>query len=305
MYDLYKRIKIVFNLVSTQDFVNKNAIFQALEFNDIDQVSIRTIQRDFKFIETSHNITIKYSRSQKAYYLDQTEESQENIAAFKELIQKYDDYYLFMMGVTHFNDFKKSIYLETKENYKGSVNIDTILRAINQEKKIHFTKENYNTGKITKYTVSPLKLKEFDKRWYVLAVKDNQLLSFGLARISDLQILDQKITINPIDFKKAIANYQDVIGLYDQPNDDLQKVVLKLPLTQLKYLQSLKWHHSQKCHFPENKEEKGYAHFLLKPNEELKMKILALGSNVEVVQPKSLRLQIAETIKQMNKIYKN
>jgi len=170
--------------------------------------------------------------------------------------------------------------------------LEPLLYAINERRFISFRHENYYNQTLKDYhVVEPLLLKEYLERWYLVAFVPaiEELRTFGLDRIKDLKTKEGNFPDRKIDVKDR---FSQIIGLN---YSDSETLIVKLAYTeqQWKYQKAKPLHRSQK----ETDEYYSDSHpivvkYFLKPNFELKQQLLALGSQVIVIQPKNLRRQI-------------
>ena len=138
-------------------------------------------------------------------------------------------------------------------------------------------------------------MKVYNRRWYVLGyIKEKESIRhLALERFLDLHITSRKFEY-PKDFNPR-KYYDNVVGIY--VNKDLPIVNLKIRVygVQMEYMRMLPLHKSQS----EVKSRYGeFAEFTYRVclTPELKSKILALGSNVEVLEPAEYREEIKKEI---------
>lgn len=165
--------------------------------------------------------------------------------------------------------------------------------------------ENYHKGTRKNYEIAPLQIREYLNRWYVVGVPEGEkhIKTFGLDRITKLKIKD-KTNLDPKDFEKQLAKFQQIVGLNYDAAEKLETVQLLDTAQQYKYLQSLPMHSSQESTGIRNDGRYGIAYTLI-PNFEFKMQVLKMGSAAEVLSPKWLREEIEEQIMETLKLYTN
>jgi len=163
---------------------------------------------------------------------------------------------------------------------------------------------NYYKESQTEYTVSPLRLKEYLNRWYLIAVPDglDEIRTFGLDRLANLKVLNTKARKIKNE-KQQLKQFMDVIGLNYSESEEVQKVVLKADTRQIKYLRSLPLHHSQLCADGATLEDWRTVSYELKPNFEFMTQILKLGARVKVIEPTALKERVEQEIGKMNELY--
>lgn len=142
--------------------------------------------------------------------------------------------------------------------------------------------------------VKPLALKENNHRWYLIAMDENgdKIKTFGLDRMKNV-----KPTSIPFEYLYSVSieeKFKDSFGVISDENIKTEKIILALTPYHAKYVKSLPIHHSQIV-VAENEVE-CVIQFYLKPTEDLIMEILSMGTNVKVVEPKSLKLEIKKRL---------
>lgn len=151
--------------------------------------------------------------------------------------------------------------------------------------------------------VSPLLLKEYNKRWFLIAWDHTRqrTQTFPLDRIQHLAP-EPDTAYHQLDDFTPDRYFRDIVGVsfYDDQLD-LQDVHLWVHPDQAPYLHTKPLHHSQTI--LEETETGTLFQYRLIPNYELESQILALGDLAEVRSPSSLREQLAARVQAMGKRY--
>lgn len=266
-------------------------IKSALEEKGYD-ISPRTLQRVIEEIRYEFKIDIIYDNKIKGYYIDY-----ENSPGYNKLLKLAQLNERSLMIQTVFNKNNSSLQKISFEFEGDFPNIDKtpyLLKAITENRVIEIN--HFRFDKHQKYwlKVKPYLLKEYNNRFYLIAQNSKGVTkSYGLDRIAEIKITDE--TFKPEKNYNPQQFYSNVIGVYyDHTQQPFEEVVLSLNPLGAQYARSLKWHHSQEIE--ENGNEvilKLYVHI----NFELIQKILAQGSWVKVLQPKSLVERIKNELK--------
>ncbi|HNV53170.1 MAG TPA: WYL domain-containing protein, partial [Tenuifilaceae bacterium] len=150
--------------------------------------------------------------------------------------------------------------------------------------------------RIARRTVEPYVLKEFKNRWYLLAndLKDNQIKSFALDRMTELEISKNRFPF-PADFD-VNEHYKNCFGIISPNKQKLQEVVLSFTPFQGKYIKSLPLHETQEI-LKDNSDEV-LVKLTLYVTLDFIMEILSFGDNVKVIAPDDL-------IEELKKTYQN
>ena len=288
------------HLITSIKGISKSMIIERLLVDyDIDTTS-RTLERDIKNLKEDFGIEINYSRSLGGYRLRENEDQVNNFLKFAEfasLAEMYEE------GIKDYKSFNKYVIPDDSSDFTGLHYMGRILRGITLSRKLKFTKENYQKETTKEYIVTPLRLKEYLNRWYLIAVSDGEeeIRNFGIDRISGLQLMDENGVSKKV-FEEQINLYDDIIGLNYNESKNIEKVVLAVENSQLKYLRSLPLHKSQVCVDGENGSS-GKAIFHIKPNYEFEIQILKMGDKAQVLEPEWLRNKIKDYLMRALKKY--
>lgn len=149
--------------------------------------------------------------------------------------------------------------------------------------------------------IRPYAVKEFAKRWYVVAwsLEASALRVYAMDRILSLQPTGEKFRM-PKDFQ-VDRLFEASYGVY-LPEDDPPVIVkLRTSLREAAYLQDLPLHPSQMFLGMED----GHCLFALRviPNPNLVMELCRHGSGLEVLEPASLREQVRQELRNALKLY--
>lgn len=174
----------------------------------------------------------------------------------------------------------------------------TIMYSMDHGKKIRMKYKKYGDKESAYRTLSPYCLKMFKRRWYLLAKEGRDLKTFALDdRTVSVDLLDEGFLL-PDDFN-AGTYFANVFGIRPSPP---KRVLLKAYGREVDYLRSAPLHPSQK----EEESGEGYSVFSLFVGInawEFYQEILSHGNRLEVLEPKTLREDIADIIDVMRERY--
>jgi predicted DNA-binding transcriptional regulator YafY len=182
-------------------------------------------------------------------------------------------------------DLTPFIHLE-KRRPQGTENLYGLLHAIKNKFQIKYEYQKFWEEEITTRTVEPYALKEFKNRWYVMAKdsKDGNVKSFALDRLSNLEISNRKF-----EYPKKYnieEPYRYCFGIINPDDEVPQDILLSFDPVQGKYIKSLPLHETQQIVI--DNEEELQVKLKLCVTHDLVMELLSFGSNMKVLQPKSL-----------------
>jgi proteasome accessory factor B len=268
-------------------------VMQKLEKDDIDttfEYAIRTFDRDKKDISTLFGINIQYNRKDKTYIIDEEEIEDQTVTR---MIDAFSIHHALQEG----NKLSPSVFLEKRKSL-GTELIHGIIHAIQNLYVLKFTHQKHWEDFSTQREVKPIAIKESQQRWYLVALdkKDETVKTFGLDRISNLKITDNKF--KPIAYNVE-KEFQHAFGV--ETYSPVEKVVLQFSWQQGNYIKTFPLHESQSI-LEENKDI-----IILEINihttNDFIMELLKYGSDVEVLEPQSLIALMKKRIEQMANLY--
>jgi len=293
-----QRYKTIINFLKINKYASFEEIERRLELSlldlgHIDGYSLRTFQRDIKDMEEIYDIAIKYDRSQKAYFI----ESLQPDWASQRLMESFDVMNIIQAG----SDLANIIEFE-KHTPSGSENLFGIIHAIKNNVILQFNHHSFWKDESSFRTVEPLGVKEYKRRWYMVAkdTKDGRVKTFGLDRISNLLYTQEKFRY-PQNFS-IYKLFQHAYGIIlGDEGQQPEEVILSFTADQGKYIKSLPLHTSQKV-LIDNADEYRIS-LNVYTTFDLEMDIKAWGENVEVLAPTGLRNAIKHSLVKSSKYY--
>ena len=272
-----------------------NYLERESELLDLDlTISKRTFQRDLTEIRDIFSIDIQYDFSRRVYLIESGNKSE----ITGRMLEAFDMFNA--LNIT--DDLSNYIHFE-KRKAQGADNFYGILHSIKNRLIIRFPYLKYEEDEIKRREVEPYALKEFKSRWYLLAKdhKDNNVKTFGLDRIQELEITKKKFEW-PQDFStnKLFKNY---FGIINSADKNPEKVILSFDSFQGMYIKSFPLHESQKVTMDSDKETQ--IELSLCITYDFVMELLSFGDRVKIISPESLLKEVCETYKSSLNQYKN
>ena len=182
----------------------------------------------------------------------------------------------------------------------GNEFLPILLEAIQRKKKVWFIYTSFIRGQGKPRKVSPLFLKEYRNRWYLISYDASQkdIRTFALDRMEDPKILeDEQITPQGFD---ADTYFQNAMGITSYKGE-AKKIIIQADEIASKYIKSQPIHHSQEI-LKESKDGT-YFTFKLLLSEELIRTLLSYGGEIEIIEPEQLKKALKERISAMKKRY--
>jgi predicted DNA-binding transcriptional regulator YafY len=284
-----------------------------------------TIEKDLFAMRTEYDAPLKYSTKNRGYYyadsnftIDDTPLTTDDVAALKfaastiaqfrntDFFKEYGfalDRIIDRIGTQDStNSTANLIQFETGHGETGQEYINTLLTAIENKKQIWFDYTNYTTGEKKRRKATPLLLKEYRNRWYLISydlIKD-RISTFGLDRMEEIEISDEKANM-PVNFNPDLY-FKHSVGITVTSEQPVQIVFIANNLA-AKYLISQAIHPSQKVLKEDEKQTTLELNVLI--TEELIRNLLSYGSDIEVIEPTILRNELRERIERMYEKYIN
>lgn len=339
-YILDKLLANRYHHYSTEDLCR--LVNEELAEREQEPVSRRTIELDLNYLENEGPFLAEIDH----YQVDDI--SQRTLKTIKKNCHRYADPN-FSIFKKEMNDDEKYLLREALSmlgQFKGLPNLEGLkslrnsLKVKNDRKIVSFTKnplENSNLlGELftsisqeqvvelhyhrfdspdedRKIVVHPYLLKEYNRRWYLIAAADNdgKLLHFALDRID---------TVVPLPVKKYIPydgdlreRFEDIIGVTLIDGNPLQTILFWVSDYSKEYVATKPLHESQR-HYRGEREEKlrqqypmleGGAFFSIEcmENYELIRELTSFGADLVVLSPNEIREKVMDRISAMNKKY--
>lgn len=252
-------------------------------------ISKRTLERDIAAIRNEFGLEITYNRIKEGYYID--EENSINIDSFLRFLEIVNTAELLTESLSDSKETLDYISFDKGGGLKGIEFLKPLLQAIKEHRKIRFKHFSYQTEKSKTYSLQPYLLKEYQNRWYIVGVVSgmNEMRTFGLDRISDLQVKDE--LFEPNQKLNPHQKFADAIGVVYALGEK-QKVILSFTPSQGYYVKSLPLHKSQVVLI--DNDEECRVELNIVPNYELVQQIIMHHDQVKVIEPKWLVDEIRE-----------
>lgn len=238
-------------------------------------MGVKTFQRDIKEILSFYGVEILYNRPANEYFIENDIDQ-----ATERIFESYETTNALKLS----EGLSKYILFE-KYKFSGTLHLHSLLYAIKNRYVIKFSHQKYFEN-ITNRTAQPLALKEFKNRWYLI-VRDTDkqhIASFGLDRIIDIEITDQKFKY-PTGYKLE-DTFKYAFGIMTNENKEPSIVVLSFTPYQGKFIKSLPLHSTQQIITDNGTELR--IKLTIHITHDFIMELLSLGNSVKVIKPGSL-----------------
>lgn len=192
-------------------------------------------------------------------------------------------------------DYNAAIQFEVNDFLKGREHLSELYDFIINKKAIEITYRPYNKEP-EQLIVSPLFLKQYNLRWFLFVQnhEHNKVSIYALDRIQDFKVSTKQY--QETDFS-GVDYFDEIIGVTNHKEEEIQKIVLQFSVHRYNYVTTKPLHSSQKpCKEFNGKPIENAVTIDVKFNKELLSTLLSFGSDVKVLQPKSLQEKVKEEL---------
>jgi len=277
----------------------KEKLFELAREEGFEDYSESSFERDKKDINEQYGISIRYNKRRNGYCIDLNEEDEDitDFKGFLDLLERRERVEFVNQTLTGVRAIGRYLQLEKNPNFSGTSHLPLLWEAMRAQRVIAFRYSAYAQTPVPAQLrlVEPGLLFEYKNRWYLDGwdINKNEVRTFGLDRMTDLQLTDKLISQKRNHQYRAMR--QHVIGVNSAPNDAPVRVVIRLTALQANYLQSLPLHASQRA-LPQSSPEYVDFELMVVLNKELEIEILGMAEAVEVLEPVELREKIKRRI---------
>ena len=241
-------------------------------------------------------IEIACNRSTNHYYIDAGESAVDKRESVDWLINTFTVSSLLSLGKE-----RLSGRVSVEDIPSGQKYLVTVMQAMLDNTEMELRYRKYMSSDEEVRHIRPYAVKEFAKRWYVVAWsrEASALRVYAMDRILSLQPTGEKFRM-PKEFQVDTL-FESSYGVYLPEGEEPVLVKLRTTRREAAYLQDLPLHPSQVF----LGEQDGFCLFALRviPNPNLVMELCKHGGRLEVLAPEALREQIRQELRNALKMY--
>jgi proteasome accessory factor B len=287
---IYDRHSAILEFIRSNSKPRTKDILEYLE--DIgDRISLRTVQRAIRDISLQTSATIVRQGASPDHWYEIEEDAEEQTPLLFSFLEHSRLADAFKSELNDEKSIGQVIYPDIPMS-RGLDLIPKLIPAIKSRKQVRFEYHKFN-GNVSTRVVSPYYLKQFRKRWYLIAKdsKEGAVKSFGLERMNKLETTNTLFKLSKKEDPKQM--FQNVIGLFEKDGVP-EKVLLWSEPYNANYIRTLPLHRSQK---EVGQRDNGFVFELtVVPNFEFYQEILRMSDRVKILSPKSVRKAMAATL---------
>ena len=255
----------------------------------------RTWDNHRREIETIFDVNIECRKSDNTYYI----EDDEGYMSSK-MTHMLCNHFAVKNMLGEAKNLKKRVIYEDIPS--GFNHLTTIIQAMRESKVLDISYQSFARDELTEFRLHPYCLKVFKQRWYVVGWHEptSDVRIYSLDRISKIEITPQKFNM-PADFDPQ-EYFEGSFGMFRNDGVQVATVRLRANEEERAYLRTLPLHHSQQE--VEQADDYSVFQYRLRPSFDFKQAILAMGANVEVLEPQWLRDDLRQQLAKMLDLYK-
>lgn len=251
--------------------------------------SRRTFNNHREAVEEVFGISISCNRSTNRYLIrascDVADESAENAW----LINTFTVNNILVLGKE-----RLSGRVSVEDIPSGHRHLTTVMEAMTECRELCISHLKYTSEKPDTYTIWPYAVKEFAKRWYIVAhcLERGGMRVYGLDRVIGIRETGKTFRM-PENFD-VDELFSTAFGIYI-PDRQGRTITFRASVTEARYLTDLPLHKSQQ-EISRDKDSVTFSIFVC-PNRNLIMEFCRLGGGVEVLAPQDVREEVAGELK--------
>ena len=258
----------------------------------------RSFNNHRQAVEEVFGIVIACNRSTNRYYIDAGESAVDKRQAVDWMINTFTVNSLLSLGKE-----RLSGRVSVEDIPSGQKHLVTVMQAMldNAEMEICYRKYLSEGDEIRH--IRPYAVKEFEKRWYVVAYSEEagSLRVYAMDRIRSMTPTEKKFRM-PKDFQ-VDGLFEASYGIYLPEDEPPVLVKFRTTAREAAYLKDLPLHPSQLF----LGEIDGFSHFAIRviPNPNLVMELCKHAGRLEVLEPESVRQDVVKVLRNSLKMYES
>lgn len=250
--------------------------------------SRRTFNNHRAAVEEVFGIVIGCNRSTNRYFIKAGEDISDESAENAWLINSFT-----VNNMLRLSKEKLQGRVSVEDIPSGHMYLTEVMEAMTENLEIVMEYHKYTSEESETLTIWPYAVKEFAKRWYIIAYcKEREgLRVYGLDRVKSMEVTGKKFKMKSgFDVDELFATS---FGIY-LPEGKGQTITFRCSEREAKFLRDLPLHSSQE----EVRKEGDSVIFsiFVCPDKNLIMEICKLGSRIEVLSPAQVRDAVREEL---------
>ena len=253
------------------------------------EYSRRTFNNHRAAVLEVFGIDIECNRSTNRYFIRYTEDVSDENAENAWLINTFTVNNMLRLGKE-----RLSGRVSVEDIPSGHSHLTGVLEAMTDSHEVSIMYHKYTSDEAERFTLHPYAVKEFAKRWYIVAYcKERKgLRVYGLDRVKQMDVLDGRFRMpEGFDVDELFATS---FGIY-LPGGKGQVIKFRCSENEAKFLRDLPLHSSQE-EIRKDGDSIIFSIFVC-PDKNLIMEICKHGSRIEVLSPAEVRDAVKNELK--------
>lgn len=257
--------------------------------------SRRTFNNHREAIEEVFGIRIECNRSSNRYFIRYSEDVSDENAETAWLINTFT-----VNNMLSLSKERLSGRISVEDIPSGHSHLTNVMEAMTECHEIIISYQKYTSSEAERFTLRPYAVKEFAKRWYIVAycIERNALRVYGLDRVMSLEVTSEQFKM-PKKFD-VDELFSTSFGIYI-PEDKGKTITFRTTPTEARFLRDLPIHSSQK-EISSDSSSVTFSIFVC-PNNALIMEFCKHGSRIEVLAPQEVREAVAAELSKAAALY--
>ena len=242
-------------------------------------------------------IEIACNRSTNCYYIDAGESAVDKRQSVDWLINTFTVNSLLSLGKE-----RLSGRVAVEDIPSGQKFLVPVMQAMLDDAVMELRYHKYMSEGEEVRHIRPYAVKEYAKRWYIVAFSEEAgaLRVYAMDRILSLMPTGERFRM-PREFK-VDEMFEASYGIYPPEDEPPVLVTVRTTPREAAYLKDLPIHPSQ-VYLGEDSDGRSLFVFRVIPNPDLVMELCKRGSRLEVVSPEALRQQVIDELHNALKMY--
>ena len=258
--------------------------------------SRRTFNNHREAIEDVFGIRIECNRSTNRYFIASADDISDENAESAWLINTFTVNNMLTLGKE-----KLAGRISVEDIPSGHRHLTGIMEAMKESRELQIEYMKYTSDESGTYTLHPYAVKEYAKRWYIVAycVERDGLRVYGLDRVLNMKETGGTFRMpRGFDIEETFATS---FGIY-LPSGPGKTVKFRTSRTDAKFFRDLPVHKSQE-EIASDDNRVTFCIFVC-PDKNLIMEFCRYGSRIEVLSPAEVREEVARELSKAADIYK-
>ena len=251
--------------------------------------SRRTFNNHREAVEEVFGIRIECNRSTNRYFIASSDDISDENAERAWLINTFTVNNMLTLGKE-----KLAGRISVEDIPSGHRHLTGIMEAMKENRELQIEYLKYTSDESGTYTLHPYAVKEYAKRWYIVAycVEREGLRVYGLDRVLNMKETGRTFRMpRGFDIEETFATS---FGIY-LPEGKAQTITFRTTESEARFIRDLPLHRSQV--------EKGTGNGMVEfsifvcPDRNLIMEFCRYGSRIEVISPSEVRKNVADELR--------